>query len=100
MGKIDLIGFAAGLCTTFSLLPQLRKMVHSRCAKDLSMGEYVIYAFGVFLWLIYGIALHEAPLIVWNGTGLAFACLVIALKIRYDRRHGPTDPPEPTANPR
>jgi MtN3 and saliva related transmembrane protein len=85
MTKVEALGLMAGLLTTLSFLRQVMKMIRTKCAKDLSLGEYLLYSSGVLLWLAYGIALQQLPLILWHGTGLLLACTVIGLKIFYCR---------------
>lgn len=51
----ELIGYAAAFCGTVSLIPQIIKLWKERSAKAISATMYLIYTFGVVLWLIYGI---------------------------------------------
>jgi hypothetical protein len=46
---------------------------------------FLLFNLGVFLWLIYGIALGSAPIILANTVTLALALTILALKLRYDR---------------
>jgi len=83
MGTIDLIGFAAGTLTTVSFLPQVVKIWRTRSAGDLSMGMFTLFGSGVFLWLVYGLALGSLPVIVANAITLALAVTIVVLKLRY-----------------
>jgi len=47
-------------------LPQVIKTWKSRSAKDLSLGMFSFFCFGVLLWLIYGIYQHDVPVIGAN----------------------------------
>lgn len=78
---IKLIGFVAAACTTVSFAPQLIKAWRTRSTEDISLGMYLILTFGILMWLIYGVLLSDAPLIVANGITLALASGILFLKI-------------------
>lgn len=79
---IDLIGFAAALLTTVAFLPQVVKTLASRSARDLSLPMLAIMAAGILLWLLYGIALGQMPLILANGVTFCLVAILLALKLR------------------
>lgn len=83
----DLLGFVAGVCTTVSFLPQVIQVWRTRSVDDISLGMYSTFVFGVGLWLIYGIVTVQIALIVTNTITLALAGSVLAMKLRYGRRH-------------
>jgi MtN3 and saliva related transmembrane protein len=83
MTTIDLVGFAAGTLTTVSFLPQVVKIWRTRSAGDLSMGMFALFGSGVFLWLVYGLAVGALPVIVANAVTFALALTIVALKLRY-----------------
>jgi len=45
---------------------------------------FLVFGFGVGLWLIYGIRIASPPVIVANGATLALIIAILALKLRYD----------------
>ena len=77
------IGLAAGFFTTVSFVPQIRKIWKSRSAEDVSRRMFLAIAFGVSLWLVYGILLHQWPIIIWNALSLLFALSILVLKHRF-----------------
>ena len=83
MSAIDLIGFAAGTLTTISFLPQVVKVWRTQSAEDLSMGMFTLFGSGVFLWLVYGLAVGSLPVIVANAITFVLAAIIVALKLRY-----------------
>jgi MtN3 and saliva related transmembrane protein len=93
MTTIDFIGFAAGTLTTVSFLPQVVKVWRTRSAEDLSMGMFTLFGSGVFLWLVYGLAVGALPVIVANAVTLVLAVTIVALKLRY--RAGSEDDSRP-----
>lgn len=88
---IKLIGFIAAACTTISFAPQLIKAWRTRSTEDISLGMYLILTFGILMWLIYGVLLDDAPLVVANGITLALASGILLLKIRQIRTPPPAN---------
>jgi MtN3 and saliva related transmembrane protein len=80
---IDLLGLIAGTLTTIAFLPQLYKTWKSKSAKDVSLVMMITFCTGVFLWLVYGVAIHAMPVIVANAVTLILALTILLLKIRY-----------------
>ncbi|HYE37423.1 SemiSWEET transporter [Methylocaldum sp.] len=83
MESNDLIGLAAGTLTTVSFVPQVIKTWKSRSAKDISFGMFLLFSLGVVLWLIYGLALHSAPIILSNLVTLVLSLSIILMKLVY-----------------
>ena len=83
MRGINLLGFVAGTLTTLSFLPQVHKAWTTRRCTDLSLGMLLAFGAGVLLWLIYGLRLRAAPVIVANAVTLALILVLIALKARF-----------------
>jgi MtN3 and saliva related transmembrane protein len=77
------IGFTAAFCTTFALVPQVVKAWKSRSTADVSMGWISVLALGTFLWFVYGLMVHDAPLITANGVSLVLALTILGLKLRH-----------------
>ena len=82
---IGIIGLIAGACTTLSFVPQVVKILKTRHVRDISLLMYIILTTGVSLWLVYGILIEEAPIILANGVTLALCTAVIVMKLRYGR---------------
>jgi MtN3 and saliva related transmembrane protein len=83
MHAINLLGFVAGTLTTLSFLPQVHKAWTTRSCNDLSLGMLLAFGAGVLLWLIYGLRLRAAPIIVANAVTLVLILVLIALKARF-----------------
>ncbi len=80
---ITLLGLIAAICTTASFLPQVIKTLKSKKTNDISLLMYAILTIGLFLWLVYGIALRDIPLILANGVSFSLAMSVLLLKVRH-----------------
>lgn len=79
----SILGYAAGALTTIAFVPQVVKIWKSKSAKDISLGMFVAFCLGVFLWLIYGIILNSPPVIIANLAVLILALTILILKIKY-----------------
>jgi MtN3 and saliva related transmembrane protein len=77
----EIIGYAAAVLTTFAFVPQVVKSWRSRSAGDLSFVALIALTIGVFLWLIYGIALGSAPIIAANATTFVLTSALLVMKI-------------------
>lgn len=80
---IDFLGLVAGTLTTIAFLPQLYKTWKTKSAQDVSLVMMITFCIGVFLWLIYGLAIHAMPVVVANAVTLILALLILVLKIKY-----------------
>jgi MtN3 and saliva related transmembrane protein len=76
-------GMVAGTLTTISFVPQLIKVLETKSAGDISSGMLLIFSTGVGLWLIYGILLHDGPIIISNTVTLILASTILILKVKY-----------------
>ena len=82
---VSTLGFLAGTLTTVSFLPQLIKTIRRKSAKDISFAMLTVFTSGVGLWLVYGLLLHDLPIIVANAVTLALVLAILVLKIYYGR---------------
>ena len=78
-----MIGFIAACCTTFSLVPQVIKVMKERRTESISLGMYILQVIGLSLWLIHGITIVDYPLILANSISVFFAIIVLIYKLRY-----------------
>jgi MtN3 and saliva related transmembrane protein len=83
MDTPTLIGFAAGLLTTFAFVPQVIHIWKAKSARDVSLHAFAAFALGVALWLAYGIVKQEPPIIFWNAVTLVLAGAILAMKVKF-----------------
>ena len=81
--SIQIIGFIAAACTTLSFLPQAIKTLKTKDTSGISLPMYVLFTFGVLLWLIYGIMVPDYPLIVANSVALGLTGCILVLKLKH-----------------
>jgi MtN3 and saliva related transmembrane protein len=77
------IGMAAAVLTTAAFAPQAFKAWQSGSTKDVSLAMFIMMVSGNSLWLIYGILIEDAPLIIANAITLLLAGAILAAKIRF-----------------
>jgi len=77
------IGLLAGTLTSVAAIPQVVKTLRTRHARDISIWQPLLLAFGVALWMIYGILIHDLPLILANIIPLLCNTLLTGLKLHY-----------------
>jgi MtN3 and saliva related transmembrane protein len=82
MQLVPLIGLLAGTLTTIAYVPQVVKSWRSGSTSDVSLTMFAIMVTGVTLWLIYGVFVHDIPIMVANGATLLLAGTVLVLKIK------------------
>lgn len=80
---INIIGSVAAVLTTTAFLPQVIKIIKFKETKDISLIMYILFCVGVFLWLVYGVALHAFPMIVANVITLVLALIILIYKIKH-----------------
>jgi MtN3 and saliva related transmembrane protein len=80
----EIVGFAAGTLTTLCWTPQAIKIIRSRDARSISLITQVAFVTGCGLWLLYGLMIGSASIILFNAVTVALNLLIIALKLRYD----------------
>jgi MtN3 and saliva related transmembrane protein len=83
LSTLDLLGYAAALVTTASLVPQAVRLWRTRSARDISLPTYLMFSVGVALWFAYGLLTGAWPLTVANGVGLGLALTILGFKLRY-----------------
>lgn len=82
---LEILGLLAGVCTTFSSVPQIRKILKTKSPDDISYLMCIMNCTGFVLWFTYGVYKDSLALIVANIISLAFFSTIIILKYRWDR---------------
>lgn len=80
---IDIIGASGAALTTVCWLPQAVKVIREKETRGLSLPATLAFTFGIVLWLIYGVAIGDWPLIGSNALTLAPLGVILAMKLRY-----------------
>jgi MtN3 and saliva related transmembrane protein len=77
-----LIGTAAATLTTLCFVPQVVKIIRTRCTESISLSMYIIFAIGVALWFSYGLMIGSYPMIISNFITLLLVIIILVLKLR------------------
>ncbi|PFH90740.1 hypothetical protein COJ46_09480 [Bacillus sp. AFS077874] len=77
-----MIGFIAAILTTASFLPQAIKTIKTKDTSGISLIMYILFSAGVFLWLVYGICIHDFAVISANSVTFVFASIILFYKLK------------------
>jgi MtN3 and saliva related transmembrane protein len=80
---IETIGALAAVLTTLCWVPQALKIVRERETRAISLPGTMLSVIGILLWLVYGLAIADGPLIGSSAVTLAMTATILALKIRH-----------------
>lgn len=83
MTIITLLGLVAGTLTTIAFVPQVIRAWKTKSTKDVSLSMFTILCAGIFMWIVYGIAIGDVPVIIANVVTLCLASSVIVAKLRF-----------------
>ena len=81
----QLLGAAAtiyGLGGAFSVLMQARRMHARGTSGDVSVRFFAVYVGGFAVWLLYGIAIGDLPVIVVHAVGLVCGSITLTVALR------------------
>lgn len=79
---IDIVGTAGATLTTLCWLPQAAKVLRNKETRALSLPATAAFTLGVALWLVYGLAIGDWPLIGSNAITLLLMAPIPAMKLR------------------
>jgi MtN3 and saliva related transmembrane protein len=80
---IDFVGVTGAALTTLCWLPQALKVIREKETRALSLPATVAFSLGVVLWLVYGVAIGNWPLIGSNAVTLALMAPILVMKLRH-----------------
>ncbi len=81
--NMETLGYFAGILTTIAFVPQVLQIYKTKSAKDVSLAMFLMFTFGVFLWLIYGIEANALPVIIANSITLLLSMVILFFKFKY-----------------
>ena len=79
---IDAIGISGAVLTTLCWLPQAVKILRERDTRAISLTATASFTAGMALWLVYGVALADWPLIGSSVVTLALMLVILGMKLR------------------
>lgn len=84
----DILGPAAGAWgVVMAVAPslQIRTMLRTRSAEDVSLGYFGLLIPGFLLWVAYGLSRQDWPLVVPNSVATCVALVTIAIAVQLKR---------------
>src|SRR5262245_38624312 len=84
--RSEIVGFVAGLGTTFAALPDLLAMLKRRSSAGMNPRMAAIMCVFQVAWLYYGLLIASRPVIVWNAIGILTNALSVAAYLYFVRR--------------
>jgi MtN3 and saliva related transmembrane protein len=84
----DALGTAAliaGLLMAVAPVLQVRRMMHTRSSRDFSLGYPILLSIGFVLWMSYGVAIGNLPMMISNTASLTFMLITIGVALRFRR---------------
>lgn len=79
----EIVGLIASVFLSIAGLPQVLKSWRTKKVDDISIVMILLLLFAFSLWIIYGIAISELPIIIVNGISFMFMAVALLLKIKY-----------------
>jgi MtN3 and saliva related transmembrane protein len=83
MELVNFVGYSAATLTTVAFLPQVFQIWKSKSTKDLALPTLLSFIAGVSMWLVYGLLLNSAPVIVANTITLLLNLAILRFKLKY-----------------
>lgn len=78
-----MVGTTDAILTTISFVPQAYQVIKTKDTSGISLGMYIAFVLGVFLWIIHGIKIQDKNLIGANAITFVFASIILTYKIKY-----------------
>ena len=82
----DYVGYFGSFFTSVTFIPQVYKAWKTRSVGDLSRWTVGIVVTSATIWLIYGIASHNGPVIVANTVVLVFSLILLFFTYKFKRQ--------------
>ncbi len=84
--RSELIGFLAGLGTTFAAVPDLVAMLKRRSSAGMNPRMAAIMGVFQILWVYYGLLIASRPVIAWNVVAVLINSLSVGAYRHFARR--------------
>jgi len=84
--RSEVVGFVAGLGTTFAALPDLIAMLKRRSSKGMNPRMAAIMGAFQIVWVYYGLLIASRPVILWNIVAVGTNFFSVGAYLYYARR--------------
>ncbi len=86
MAHLEILGYLAGILTTFSASPQLYYSYTTKDVKSLNLAFMSMLIAGLSLWAIYGTVINSLPIIIFNAIGVMLWIPLFWMKIMSGKK--------------
>ena len=83
MQGIEIIGLAAGVCTSAASIPQIVTTIKKKHAADVSPIMFVVLLAGNILWTYYGFRKSDIPISATNILAVLLDMVMLFLRYKY-----------------
>ena len=84
--RSEIVGFLAGLGTTFAAVPDLFAMFRRKSSAGFNPRMAAIMGVFQVLWIYYGLLIASRPVIAWNLIAVCINVLTVRVSRRFARR--------------
>jgi len=84
--RSEILGFAAGLGTTFAAVPDLVAMLKRRSSAGMNPRMAAIMGVFQILWVYYGLLIASRPVIAWNVIAVFINFLSVGAYAHFLRK--------------
>ena len=84
--RSDVVGFVAGLGTTFAALPDLIAMLKRRSSQGMNPRMAAIMGAFQIIWVYYGLLIVSRPVVLWNVIAVATNFISVSAYFYFARR--------------
>jgi uncharacterized protein with PQ loop repeat len=82
------IAAAWGVLMAISPALQIRKMLHHRSSREVSIAYFWVIEVGFALWVVYGVTIKNWFLVIPNAVAFTVCGTTIAIALRFRRESG------------
>jgi MtN3 and saliva related transmembrane protein len=86
MTLLAVVATAYGVVAAASSLLEAARLLRSGSADEISLTFLGVLLGGYLVWLLYGIAAGDAPLVITDAVGLATSTITLSIAARLRRR--------------
>ena len=80
MSFLSILAGAFGVINGLANIPQIIKIYRTKSAEDLSFITYGTLFVGTLVWILYGLEIRNAPILILNGiASVLFIIILIGL---------------------
>jgi len=81
----ETFGFIGATLTTVAFIPQVWRLFKLRRAQEISLPFTLMFLFGGFFWLTYGLIISRPAIIYANTISIVLVGLMLFAKLKWGR---------------